>query len=145
MLFNFITLCKCFLMLYTRKLIIAYPKNFRIFLWKIIRNASYASCIECSIYNLYKYVLHRLWKFLIKYILMETNLDKWNIRIIPNIYYDQKIVLLLEHKTIKEIKIKSDVRPRCILLSNLFNLYSEDVMNTGLSDQLVGIKDMVPQ
>jgi hypothetical protein len=73
-------------------------------------------------------------------LLTEKNLDKRDIRLIANMYYNQKAVVRVENNTTEEIEIKRGVRQGCILSPTLFNLYSEDVMNRTLSEQSVGIK-----
>lgn len=73
-------------------------------------------------------------------ILLRKKLDLRDIRIISNLYYDQKVIVRVEDRTYEEIEIRSGIRQGCILSPILFNLYSKSIMNKALDDQSKGIK-----
>ena len=73
-------------------------------------------------------------------LLTEKNLDKRDIRIISNLYYNQKATVRVGNDMTEEIQIKRGVRQGCILSPTLFNLYSEEIINKAISNLSIGIK-----
>lgn len=73
-------------------------------------------------------------------LLEEKNLDRRDIAIILNLYYNQRASIRVERQSSEEIEIKKGVRQGCILSPLLFNVYSENIINKAFSDQTIGIK-----
>ena len=72
-------------------------------------------------------------------LLVSKNIDSDDVRIISNLYWDQKANTMVENQQTEEIEIRRGVRQGCILSPLLFNLYSEAIFRETLEDELVGI------
>ncbi|KAI5732155.1 hypothetical protein M8J77_022354 [Diaphorina citri] len=72
-------------------------------------------------------------------ILRKIKLDDKDIRIIANLYWQQKATVRTENRETEEVKIKRGVRQGCVLSPLLFNLYSEELFNEALEDSNEGI------
>lgn len=73
-------------------------------------------------------------------LLKEKNLDTRDIKIITNLYFNQKAVVKIEGNNTEEIEIRRGVRQGCVLSPMLFNLYSEEIMKRALDDETKGLK-----
>ena len=73
-------------------------------------------------------------------ILHEMGLDGKDIRIIANLYWNQRATITVENRESKALEIKRGVRQGCILSPLLFNLYSEKIFRKALEDTKDGIK-----
>lgn len=73
-------------------------------------------------------------------LLENKDIDQRDIKIISNLYYNQKAVIRVDDKKTEEIEIKRGVRQGCILSPTLFNLYSEHIFQKALADESAGIK-----
>lgn len=73
-------------------------------------------------------------------VLHEVGLDGKDIRIIANLYWNQKATIRLENGESDALEIKRGVRQGCILSPLLFNLYSEKIFKNALEDTTDGIK-----
>ena len=58
----------------------------------------------------------------------QLRLDGKELRLIKNMYWKQKVAVRVDNDTNSFQKIKRSVRQGCVLLRDLFNLYSEVIM-----------------
>lgn len=72
-------------------------------------------------------------------ILHQSSLDDKDIRIITNLYWQQKALVRVENKESEEFWIKQGVRQGCVLSPLLFNAYSEKLFAEALEDMEDGI------
>ncbi|XP_077295466.1 uncharacterized protein LOC143917759 [Arctopsyche grandis] len=72
-------------------------------------------------------------------ILSLIGLDKRDIRLIGNLYWNQTAVVRVERDTTESIRIMKRVRQGCVLSPLLFNLYSENIIAEALEDIDSGI------
>ncbi|KAI5746880.1 hypothetical protein M8J77_008501 [Diaphorina citri] len=72
--------------------------------------------------------------------LEEEGLDSRDIRVIQNLYFNQRAVVRVEAETSDELEIKRGVRQGCVLSPLLFNIYSEKIMAKALEHETGGIK-----
>lgn len=73
-------------------------------------------------------------------ILQDIGLDARDIRIIRNLYWNQKANVKVNGELTSEIDIKRGVRQGCVLSPMLFNVYSEQIFKRALQDRTQGIK-----
>ena len=73
-------------------------------------------------------------------ILIDIGLNGKDIRVIPNLYWNQRAAVRVEGEESDDIVIKRGVRQGCILSPTLFNLYSEAIISEALTDLDCGIK-----
>ena len=73
-------------------------------------------------------------------ILESRGLDKNDIAIIKNLYWDQTAVVKYNNITTEPATIQRGVRQGCILSPMLFNLYSERIFEEAIKDTCDGIK-----
>lgn len=83
-------------------------------------------------------LIKRLTKFLIDFLEKKT-LHKKDIPIIYNLYYNQTATVKVENELSNDIEIKRVVRKECVLWPLLFNMYSEDIIQAALSDEVAGV------
>lgn len=73
--------------------------------------------------------------------LSDLGLDEKDIRLISNLYWNQKAEIRIHNSgTTEEFEIKKGVRQGCILSPMLFNLYVERAFTESLLDSPIGIK-----
>lgn len=73
-------------------------------------------------------------------ILKTSNIDEKDIRVITNLYWEQRATVKLDNANVsEEMKICRGVRQGCVLSPTLFNLYSEGIFREALEGQQ-GIK-----
>ncbi|RVE51364.1 hypothetical protein evm_003919 [Chilo suppressalis] len=72
-------------------------------------------------------------------ILNDVGLDNKDIRIIKNLYWNQRATVRIEGEETEEVEIKRGVRQGCSLSPTLFNLYSEAIMAEALEDLDCGV------
>ena len=65
-------------------------------------------------------------------ILLAKGIPRAEIKIIRNLYWNQKAKVRVGDSYTSEFKVKKGVRQGCILSPVLFNLYSEELINTAL-------------
>ena len=68
----------------------------------------------------------------------EIGLDTKDIRLIRNLYWDQKATVKIDNHLSKWIQICRGVRQGCVLSPDLFALYGENIMKA--LEDLVGVK-----
>ena len=56
-----------------------------------------------------------------------TEIDKKDLRIIQNLYWEQKAVVRLQNGNSEAFNIERGVRQGCVLSPKLFNLYTEPI------------------
>ena len=61
-------------------------------------------------------------------ILMELDIDGKDLRLIRNLYCDQKAAIRIGDEISKYLKIKKGVRQGCVLSHDLFSIYSEKIL-----------------
>ena len=71
-------------------------------------------------------------------ILQQLNINGKDLRIIKNIYWEQKAAVRVEEETSKFQNIKRGVRQGCVLSPHLFSLYSEMIMRQ--IEEIEGLK-----
>ncbi|KAK3784412.1 hypothetical protein RRG08_039413 [Elysia crispata] len=71
-------------------------------------------------------------------ILQQLNIDGKDLRIIKNIYWEQKAAVRVEEETSNFQNIKRGVRQGCVLSPDLFSLYSEMIMRQ--IEEIEGLK-----
>ena len=54
-----------------------------------------------------------------------TEVDKKDLRIIRNLYWEQKAVIRLQESNSEEFSVEKGVRKGCILSPKLFNMYTD--------------------
>lgn len=72
--------------------------------------------------------------------LKEVGLDGKDIRLLENLYWNQKARIRIEGSTSAEVEIRRGVRQGCVLSPLLFNLYSEFLFKEALEDSKDGVK-----
>jgi hypothetical protein len=72
-------------------------------------------------------------------ILQRIGLDYRDIRIIVNLYWNQKAAVSVEDSLSADIQIRRGVRQGCVLSPMLFNIYSEAILAEALNDTMEGI------
>jgi len=73
-------------------------------------------------------------------ILDNVGVDKGDLRIISNVYWNQRAVIRVDEELSEEILIKCGVRQGCVLSPLLFNIYSEFIFREALKGIEDGIK-----
>jgi hypothetical protein len=73
-------------------------------------------------------------------ILRKLGLDNKDVRLIENLYWNQKATLKLEEVTVQNLQINRGVRQGCILSPLLFNIYSEEIFKDATNSINKGIK-----
>ena len=73
-------------------------------------------------------------------VLKSKHLDHKDLRIIHNLYYNQRARVCVDQQLTDEIKIKRGVRQGCVMSPTLFNAYSEDIVKRALEDETRGIQ-----
>lgn len=73
-------------------------------------------------------------------ILKTTGIDREEIRLITNLYWEQNAVVRIEGTYSDAIKIKRGVRQGCVLSPLLFNIYSEAIFREALEGIECGVK-----
>lgn len=73
-------------------------------------------------------------------VLKTTGIDREEIRLITNLYWQQNAVVKIEGTSSEEITIKRGVRQGCVLSPLLFNIYSEAIFKEALEGIECGIK-----
>lgn len=73
-------------------------------------------------------------------LLKNKNLDKQDVRLISNLYYNQRATVKNGQERSEEVEIKRGVRQGCILSPLLFNAYSEQIILEALEGETAGIK-----
>lgn len=73
-------------------------------------------------------------------LLKNKNLDRQDVRLISNLYYNQRATVKIGQETSEEMEIKRGVRQGCILSPLLFNAYSEQIILEALENETAGIK-----
>ena len=68
-------------------------------------------------------------------IMKKTGIPEHEIRLIVNLYWDQRAVIRTEKGITKEVEIKKGVRQGCILSPILFNLYSECLIKEAIDEE----------
>jgi Reverse transcriptase (RNA-dependent DNA polymerase) len=72
-------------------------------------------------------------------LLLKRNVDSDDIRIISNLYWDQRANTRVDNKLTEEMEILRGLRQGCILSPLLFNLYSESIFNETLEEETAGV------
>ena len=72
-------------------------------------------------------------------ILKTKNIDKRDLRIITNLYWNQRAQIVIDNEPSTEIEIRRGVRQGCIMSPLLFNVYSEAIFEEALISQSEGI------
>lgn len=72
--------------------------------------------------------------------LIDVGLDGKDIRIIKNLYWNQRATIRVENTETDSLEICRGVRQGCILSPLLFNLYSEAIISEALEELDVGVK-----
>ena len=72
-------------------------------------------------------------------ILYDIGLDTRDIKIIENLYWNQKACVLVDDNFTENLDIRRGVRQGCILSPLLFNVYSETIFHEALADRTEGI------
>ena len=86
----------------------------------------------------YKKAFDRLKHEILLKKLQEVGIDDKDLRIIQNIYYEQKASVQVGNAETETIPIKKGVRQGCITSPDLFNLYQEMIMR--VTTNIAGIK-----
>lgn len=73
-------------------------------------------------------------------VLKAKQIDYNDLRIISNLYYEQRAKVRINGHMSEEIEIKRGVRQGCILSPLLFNAYSEEILKKALEEETAGIK-----
>lgn len=73
-------------------------------------------------------------------LLRKKNLDTKDIRIISHLYYNQTATIKEGNELSEDIEIRRGVRQGCVLSPALFNLYSEEIIQEALTEEMAGIK-----
>ncbi|KAL1446308.1 hypothetical protein WDU94_012325 [Cyamophila willieti] len=72
-------------------------------------------------------------------ILKKTGIDERDLKIIINLYWEQRAKMRVDLETTEAIKIKRGVRQGCILSPLIFNIYSEQIFKEALEEEEDGI------
>lgn len=72
-------------------------------------------------------------------VLRTTGIDDKDLRIIANLYWQQKAVIRVGERSTEEIEIRRGVRQGCILSPLIFNLYSEKIFDEAVQQAQEGI------
>ncbi|KAI8436544.1 hypothetical protein MSG28_010075 [Choristoneura fumiferana] len=72
-------------------------------------------------------------------ILKDIGLDDKDVRIIQNLYWNQRATVRVDGEETDEVEIKRGVRQGCILSPTLFNLYSEAIIVEALEEMDCGV------
>uniref|UniRef100_A0A8D8Q4X5 Craniofacial development protein 2 n=1 Tax=Cacopsylla melanoneura TaxID=428564 RepID=A0A8D8Q4X5_9HEMI len=72
-------------------------------------------------------------------ILRKTGINERDLRIINNLYWNQKATLRIDGEHTENIEISRGVRQGCVLSPILFNIYSEQIFKEALEDTNEGI------
>ena len=75
----------------------------------------------------YQKVFDRVYHLKIMEFLNYTEMDKKDLRIIQNLYWEQKAVVRLQNGNSDAFNIERGVRQGCVLSPKLFNLYTEPI------------------
>ena len=86
----------------------------------------------------YKKAFHRLKHEIVLKKLQEVGIDDKDLRIIQNLYYEQKASVRVGNAETETIPIKKGVRQRCVASPDFFNLYQEMIMR--VTTNMAGIK-----
>jgi len=73
-------------------------------------------------------------------ILDNVGVDKGDLRIISNLYWNQIAVIRVDGELSEEVLIKREVRQGCVISPLLFNIYSEFIFREVLEGIEEGIK-----
>lgn len=73
-------------------------------------------------------------------ILKSTGIDKRDIQIIAELYWNQKAEVKIEQQTTENIEIKKGARQGCVLSPLLYNIYAETIFKEALDEMIGGIK-----
>ena len=85
----------------------------------------------------YQKEFHRLYHQKIMEFLNYTEMDKKDLRIIQNLYWEQKAVVRLQNGNSESFNIERAVRQGCVLSPKLFNLYTEPIFR--MLEELPGL------
>lgn len=72
--------------------------------------------------------------------LQRVGLDEKDIRIIMNLYWNQRAQVKVEDQLTDQVKIMRGVRQGCVLSPTLFNIYSEEIFTEALTNLEMGIR-----
>ena len=72
-------------------------------------------------------------------ILQAKNIDKGDLRIITNLYWNQRAQIIVDNEKSSEMNIKRGVRQGCVMSPLLFNVYSESIFEEALLSENEGI------
>ena len=72
-------------------------------------------------------------------VLTKIGIDKKDIRIVKNLYWNQQASILTGFQKSENIKIERGVRQGCVLSPLLFNIYSEEIFSQALEDRDEGV------
>lgn len=72
--------------------------------------------------------------------LLDVGLDSKDLRVIKNLYWNQRATVRVERSETEEVEICRGVRQGCVLSPLLFNLYSEAIMSEALEGLEIGVK-----
>ena len=65
-------------------------------------------------------------------ILQAKNIDKGDLRIITNLYWNQRAQIIVDNEKSSEMNIKRGLRQGCVMSPLLFNVYSESIFKEAL-------------
>ena len=71
-------------------------------------------------------------------ILQAKNIDKGDLRIITNLYWNQRAQIIVDNEKSSEMNIKRGVRQGCVMSPLLFNVYSESIFEEALLSENEG-------
>ncbi|KMQ95932.1 endonuclease-reverse transcriptase [Lasius niger] len=72
--------------------------------------------------------------------LRRVGVDDKDIRVIANLYWNQRARVRVEDRLTEQVEIHRGVRQGCVLSPTLFNIYSEEIFAEALTDLEVGIR-----
>ena len=72
-------------------------------------------------------------------ILQAKNIDKGDLRIITNLYWNQRAQIIVDNEKSSEMNIKREVIQGCVMSPLLFNVYSESIFEEALLSENEGI------
>lgn len=72
--------------------------------------------------------------------LRRIGVDDKDIRIIANLYWNQRARVRVEDKLTEQVEIRTGVRQGCVLFSTLFNIYSKEIFAEALTDLEMNIR-----